>query len=241
MEWSDDGIVISVRRYGEQGIIASLLTSDHGRHAGLCRGTSAQRGGGGLQPGTLVRAQWRSRVAENLGAYKCDIVAPVSPAILADGRRLSGLAAACVLVERAVPERQSHVQVYKGVLALLEVMETSDAWPVAYVHWELGLLGALGFGLDLSRCAVTGQSSGLGYVSPRSGRAVTHEVGEPYRDKLLTLPAFLTGDARLPADHDIAAGLKLTGLFLERCVFGAQNRPLPEARGRFAEYFTRLD
>lgn len=196
---------------------------------------------GGLQPGARVRALWRSRVAENLGAYTCDITAPVSPVILADGKRLSALASACVLVERALPERECHVQVYNGFLVLLEVMETSDAWPVAYVHWELGLLGALGFGLDLSRCAVSGQTMDLGYVSPRSGRAVTHEVGEPYREKLLALPPFLSGDARLPRADDIAAGLKLTGFFLERCVFGAHNRPLPDARCRLVDQFARQD
>ena len=237
MEWLDDGIVIAARRYGEQAVILSLFTKGHGRHAGLSRHGSARRGDGGMQPGAKVSAQWRSRVVDNLGAYQCEVTKPVSPVILADGMRLAGLTSACVLLERALPERESHASLFDGASVLLDVLETSETWPIAYVHWELGLLGALGFGLDLSRCAVSGQSEGLAFVSPRTGRAVTAEVGEPYREKLLTLPSFLAGNRQLPTLKDIGIGLKLTGSFLERCVFGAQHQPLPAARLHFAQRF----
>ena len=38
MEWSDQGIVLSSRLHGETGLVASLLTRTHGRHAGFIPG-----------------------------------------------------------------------------------------------------------------------------------------------------------------------------------------------------------
>src|SRR5208282_2033846 len=51
-----------------------------------------------------------------------------------------------------------------------------------------GFLAELGFGLDLASCAATGATADLIYVSPRTGRAVSREAGEAYREKLMRLP-----------------------------------------------------
>src|SRR5262249_62081546 len=103
-----------------------------------------------------------------------------------------------------------------------------------YVEWECALLAALGFGLDLSACAATGVNDDLAYVSPRSGRAVSRSAGEPYRDKLLALPAFLWRNAPATA-AEIAPGLALTGHFLHHHLLAPQDRTLPEARARLAD------
>ena len=136
-----------------------------------------------------------------------------------------------------MPERESHPEIYEGLLALIGAMETAalgEAWIAAYVGWEIGLLAELGFGLDLNQCAVTGNNDELAYVSPRSGRAVSLSAGAPYREKLLTLPGFLVGRGG-GEQEDLEAGIALTGFFLERHVFGAQGEPLPAARDRFVE------
>ncbi len=62
----------------------------------------------------------------------------------------------------------------------------------------------LGFGLDLSECAATGADADLVYVSPRSGRAVSREAGQPYGGKLLKLPAFLRDDGASAGEGDIS-------------------------------------
>ncbi len=98
------------------------------------------------------------------------------------------------------------------------------------VRFECGLLQALGFGLDLSKCAVTGGLDDLVWVSPRSGRAVSREAGEPYRDRLLPLPMFLLSAQACLEPGDVGAGLDLTGRFLRDFIFGPLNRPLPPAR-----------
>ena len=69
MEWTDEGIVLGVRRHGESSAIVELLTRGHGRHLGLVRGGSGSRMRPLLQPGNSVRAVWRARLDEHLGTY----------------------------------------------------------------------------------------------------------------------------------------------------------------------------
>ncbi|MYK16306.1 MAG: DNA repair protein RecO [Rhodospirillaceae bacterium] len=173
---------------------------------------------------------------------------------IADPLRLAGLGAACALAEAALPERAPVPAVYRGLLALLDALERDD-WGEAYVAWEIALLGELGFGLDLERCAATGSNDRLAFVSPNSGRAVSLSAGAPYAGKLLRLPDFLNGGADVATGSatgaatgagpaaaswpDIADGLKLSGHFLERHVFAPHDRQLPPARRRFSERVER--
>lgn len=235
MEWTAPGIVIAVRRYGEDKTIASLLTADWGRHPGLVRG------GGLLQSGTAVAAHWRGRDATSLGSLRCEVTAALAPVVLAERPRLEALAAACIVVETALPEREPYPGVFAALEALLAILSDpwsgADARGCAFVRWETGLLRDLGYGLDLGCCAVTGARTDLRFVSPRTGRAVSSAAAQPYLARLLPLPAFLVeADAPLAAG-DIGRGLRLTGHFLDRSVYAARNRPLPAARLRLARQF----
>jgi DNA repair protein RecO (recombination protein O) len=233
MDWSDRGIVLSARKHGETSLIVQLLTERHGRHAGLVRGGVSARARGLYQPGNLLAAQWRARLAEHLGNYACELMTGSAAALLDDGGKLAALSAACALAEAALPEREPHTDVFESFSALIAAL-ARPGWEPHYVRFELDLLASLGFGLDLARCAATGANDNLAFVSPRSGRAVSLSAGEAWRDKLLALPAFLLADTA-PAPGDIGQGLALTGHFLERHVFAPQDRRLPPARIRLAE------
>ncbi len=234
MEWTDDGFVLAVRLHGETSAIVSLLTRDHGRHPGLVRGGAGRRMRGMLQAGNLVRATWRGRLAEHLGAYVVEPLRAFSADVLRDSLRLAALSAACAVAERALPEREPHAAVFDGLGILLGAL-SGEQWPSVYVKWELGLLAELGYGLDLSSCAATGRNDELAYVSPRTGRAVSLAAGEPYRDKLLALPAFLLGREDEGDSAGIIEGLRITGHFLERHLFAPHGADLPAARQRLAE------
>lgn len=244
MEWRDQGLVLSTRKHGESAVIASLLCPERGRHLGLIRGGQSRRRQGVLQPGSLVDAVWRARLEAHLGNYTLEPVHDFAAGLLDDPLRLKGLAAAIALLDASLAEREAHAALFHETLALLGAMEAAEegtdpaAWTAAYVRWELRLLECLGFGLDLSSCAATGAEDDLIYVSPRSGRAVSREAGAPYREKLLVLPAFLRDAGDRPAgEGDIAAGLRLTGYFLERHHFGAEGRAMPASRARFVDAF----
>jgi DNA repair protein RecO (recombination protein O) len=232
MEWTDRGIVLSARKHGETSLIVQLMTENHGRHAGLVRGGTSTRARGLYQPGNVVAAHWRARLAEHLGNYGCEMLRGTAARFLHDAPRLSALAAAAAIVEAALPEREPHADIFAALLDLLECLE-SATWPKDYVRWELGLLAALGFGLDLAACAATGRADALAYVSPKTGRAVSAAAGEPYRGRLLELPGFLVGVGE-PDAAGLRAGLLLTGHFLESCVFLPHGRHLPAARERLA-------
>ncbi len=239
MEWTDDGIVLAVRRHGEAAAIVSLLTAAHGRHAGLVRGGASRRLRGVLQPGNTLAATWRARLEDHLGAYTVEPLR--SGAALYDRPGpLAALISATALLEAALPERAPHAELFRALGGLLEALETPD-WAKSYVHWELFLLADLGFGLDLSSCAATGTNDSLAYVSPRSGRAVSLSAGEPWRDRLLPLPAFLVSGSGAADVRQVLDGLRLTGWFLERHVFAPHGRKTPDARERLITHLRGLD
>jgi len=238
MLWRDTGFVLSARRHGEGALIVDLLTHEHGRHAGLVRGGQSPKARAVLQPGNEVAAVWRGRLDEHLGTIACELVRAHAGRFLDDAGRLAGLASAATLLVSALPEREPHADVFFSFARLIEALDSAADWPAQYVKWEQDLLAALGFGLDLGRCAVSGAIADLAYVSPRTGRAVSRTAGLPYHDKLLRLPEFLWCDT--PADEaQLALGITLTGYFLTHHVFAPQGRTLPAARVRLADHLHR--
>ncbi len=234
MEWSERGRILSVRGHGETGAIVELLTPSHGRHPGLVRGGRSRAMRPVLQPGNAVTATWRARLEDHLGNYAFEPDELIAGALMDDPLALAGLNSACALACLALPEREPHARTAEAFEVLVASLSDPDVWPAVYIRWELGLLADLGYGVDTRRCAVTGETTGLAYVSPRTGRAVTKQAGEPYKDKLLPLPGFLSGSGGLD-EGEIAAGLALTGYFLERRVLWPADRQLPEARRRLVE------
>jgi DNA repair protein RecO (recombination protein O) len=251
MEWTDEGIILSVRKHGETAAIVSLLTRERGRHLGLVRGGQSRRRQGLLQAGNLVAATWRARLPEHLGTLSLEPRRDLAAGALDDPWRLMALAAMTSLLEVTLAEQDPHAAVYRDSLKLAERLAAAETAPVAhdrappdwltaYVRWELGLLRELGFGLDLGTCAATGTRENLIFVSPRSGRAVSAAAGEPWRDRLLALPPFLAEDGAAPADTgEILRGLRLTGHFLERHHFAVHPGKTPAARGRLVEALSR--
>lgn len=247
MEWRDVGFVLRARRHGEAALIAELLTREHGRHAGLVRGGQSPRRRALLQPGNEVAATWRGRLSEHLGTFECELVEAHAAHLLDDPDRLAALNAATALLVAALPEREPQPEVHASFTVLVAALtgpddrarrDSAPGWAATYVLWECRLLAALGFGLDLGRCAATGSNEDLAYVSPRSGRALAREAGLAYRDKLLPLPAFLWREVTADA-ADIAAGLAMTRHFLLHHLFEPHGGRLPEAREMFAERMRR--
>lgn len=233
MEWTDQGIVLSATPHGESSAVARLLTREHGRHAGLVQGGQGRLARSLYQPGNLLSCRWRGRLADHLGRYSCELEDAKSAILLEDANRLACLRAATAICDAALPEREPHPECFEGLRALLDAL-AGDHWGEVYVHWELSLLAALGFGLDLSACAATGLRDDLCYVSPKSGRAVSRAAGTPYKERLLPLPGFLIGKGG-GGPLEVVRGLSLTGFFLQRYVFAVQHKAVPAARERLAQ------
>ncbi len=230
MDFEDDAFVLSARAHGEAGAIVDLLTTSHGRYVAHVAGGASRRMRPFLQAGARVIVRYRARVSEQLGSATLEPEGEGPSALFDAPLALAGLSAAASVAAGALPEREPHPGAFFAFEAFRSALDDIAIWPAVYVRFEAGLLQELGFGLDLSKCAATGSTDDLVYVSPRTGRAVSRDAGAPYADRLLKLPRFLLSTQGGLDEGDIGAGVDLTGHFLERFVFAVLNRPLPPAR-----------
>lgn len=231
MQWTDEAILLSIRKFGETKAVTRVFSRTHGVHGGVVRGASSKTQRGVLQPGNAVSATWNARLSEHMGAFKIEPLQPFSAYAMADKYKLAALSSACALLEAALPERHPYPVLYHHVYAFLEQLSDSGDWLETYIRLELEILAQSGFGLDLKTCAATGSLENLSYVSPKSGRAVSKDAGEPYKDKLLPLPAFLCSATKGDMQETLA-GLRLTGYFLDSRLTAPHGKKLPAARQR---------
>lgn len=234
MEWTDEGVILGVRRHGESSVILEAMTRGHGRHQGLVRGGRSSRMRATLQPGNGVSLTWRARLEEHLGQFAVEPLALRAGTLLGCAASLYGLGHVAALI-RLLPERDPHESLYEALLVVLEHLDTPRIAAPLIVRLELALLAELGFGLDLAVCAVTGATQELVHVSPKSGRAVSAKAGEPYADRLLPLPAFVRdgflGDSI--SHEQTRQGFGLTGHFLRRDVYDPRGLAMPDERAAF--------
>lgn len=235
MEWTDEGIILGTRRHGESSAIVELLTRSHGRHLGLVRGGAGTRMRPLLQPGNSVSAVWRARLDEHLGYYALEGTHLRAATMLACPHAAYGITHLAALA-RLLPERAPHDGIYELLEAILDDFDEPAAAATHVVRFEMAMLDELGFGLDLSSCAATGTQADLIYVSPKSGCAVSRAAGEPWRERLLPLPAFLRADYQENGPEngrDLMEGFRLTGLFLLRNVLEPRGQGHSDAREGF--------
>jgi DNA repair protein RecO (recombination protein O) len=234
MQWTDQAVILGARKHGESSVIVEAMTREHGRHLGLVRGGRSSRMGALIQPGNIVDLTWRARLDEHLGIFGIEANDLRAGRFLENAASLFGLVHLAGLV-RLLAEREPHAGLYEALLVVLEHLDVPDIAAPLIVRFELALLAELGFGLDLSVCAVTGATQELTHVSPKSGRAVSRAAGLPYADRLLGLPAFVR-DGFLGISvsaPELEAGFALTGHFLMRDIYGPRGLNAPDERASF--------
>jgi DNA repair protein RecO (recombination protein O) len=238
MQWTDEGIVLGVRRHGEGSGVLELMTRTHGRHSGMVRGASGPRLSPILQAGNSVSATWRARLDEHLGHFTVEGLKLRAADFFSAPHAIYGVGHLAALM-RLLPERDPHEGLYNDFCSLLEFLHDPVRSAPSVVRFELKLLSELGFGLDLEKCAATGEMSDLIYVSPKSGRAVSREAGAPWADRMLRLPVFLRAGEVLPGANDIADGFALTGFFFSRYVMEPRGLSFGDERAHFISALSR--
>lgn len=233
MQWTDQAIIIGVKRHGETSVVAEVMSRAHGRHLGLVRSGRSRAMQPVMQPGNEVEVTWRARLDEHLGEFRIEPVRLRAARLMEAATSVYGVQAMGALL-RLLPERDPHPHLYESLDVILEnFTDPRDAGEL-FVRFEIAVLNDLGFGLDLTQCAATGVRSDLVYVSPKSGRAVSRDAGAPYADRMLVLPPFLTGGTA--ADHDsLSAAFRMTGFFLHRHVYEPRGVDPSAAREGFVQ------
>ena len=242
MRLTTEAIVVAVRAHGEHGAIVRALTPFDGVQAGYVRGGRSRRLRPVLLAGNSIAGEWRARTDEQL-AYLSAEIAHSRAHMLAEPLPAAGIEWLTALTAAALPEAQPYPSLYtglSGVLNAIEAAPSARAWSAATARYELLVLGELGFGLDLTECAVTGSADDLAYVSPRSGRAVSSGAAGDYRDRLLPLPPFIASGNPLPKWRDILDGLRLTGHFLARDLLIERQADVLAARERLVDRLARI-
>ncbi len=231
--WSCPAIALSARKFGENDAILDVLTPDKGRASGLVYGGAGKTKRALVEPGTRLHVAWKSRSQEELGHFETLEARARGPAdLMDDPAALSALSSLASLLVATTPERSECLGLYEASEILLDALTDTVAWPALYIRWELGLLAELGFGLDFSKCALTGTTDDLAWVSPKTGRAACREAGAPFSDKLLVLPPFLLASQNRCASGDVADGFALTGHFIARDLLDPVRKTMPDARAR---------
>ena len=240
MRFTAPAIIVSLRPHGEVGAVVRLLTAEHGLQAAYVRGARGRRMRPVLMPGNLVEASLSARTPGQLAQATVELVHSRAP-LLGEALPAAAIDWACALTATVLPEGQPYARLYDaldGLLGAIEAAPAASKWGAALVRFELLLLAELGFGLELDRCAVSGDAHNLAAVSPRSGRAVGAEAAGPDPGKLLPLPRFVHegGQAGWP---DIIDGLALSGHFLLRDLITDRAAPVAAARERLIERLRR--
>ena len=250
-EWNDAGIILSAKKYGEKGLIINILTGSHGRYVGWINNYKTKNILSTIQPGNLVKVFWKSRLIEQMGNFKIELISSISGKIFDEKLKLQALMSLCSLLEKFLPERQSYPDIYNATKALLNVLVINNEldnkqWIKGYIKWEIGLLSSIGFSLDLTQCAVTGQKNNLYYVSPKTGKAVSKQGAGKFASKLLKLPMFLGGAGEVGSslNEEIIMGLNITTYFFKNKLLSSINDTrlmnLPNPRDRLENMIKKL-
>ena len=238
MEWRSVGILLAARKHGETSLIIDTFCPGHGRYLGVVKGGASRKFAPILQVGAQLDLTWKARLQDHLGSFKVELVRARTVHAMSDRILAAGLTSVSTILSRVLPERQAYDNFYRTTEDLLDLLNQPVIWPMAYLRWELELLTVLGYGLDLSKCAVSGSTENLRYVSPRTGRAISEQAAGEWVPKLLHLPSIiLEGSGN---SDSIIDGLKLTGYFLTKKVFNelSVRSPVSE-RKRFVDLLSQ--
>ena len=238
MEWRSIGILLATRKHGETSLILDTFCPGHGRYLGVVKGGATRKFAPILQVGAQLDLTWKARLQDHLGSFKVELVRARTVHAMSDRILTAGLTSVSTILSRVLPERQAYDNFYRTTEDLLDLLNQPNIWPLAYLHWEMELLTVLGYGLDLSRCAVSGSTENLRYVSPKTGRAISEQAAGEWVPKLLHLPSIILKDS--DKSDSIIDGLNLTGYFLTKKVFNELSTGSPVSeRQRFVDLLSQ--
>lgn len=190
MQIETDGILINIKPFNERDAVARIFTCDNGVLVGMLRGAMVAKKNKPLI-GQLGRVSWNARLDSQLGVFHFECEKNLSAPLMLNNDLLKIMNSVFALIYTLIPERESYQHLYERTISLLQELAVSNAPYDLYLNWEIDLLKDLGYALGLTKCSGCQTKEGLCYLSPKTGRAVCVNCGEPYKDRLYKLPISL--------------------------------------------------
>jgi len=231
--WEDEAIILSYQDYSESSIILKVFTQNLGIRKGFIRGAKKKKQNYVFESGNILSVTYKARTEDMLGSFSAEMLKPCSAIYLSDPLKFSGIISILNLIEYCLLENEVESELYNYSKKLINKIMSSDNWLSDYVLWEVFLLKKIGFGLELSKCALTNQTRNLCYISPKSGCAVSDKVSEKWKSRLFILPKFLISENKATL-QDIKNGFKITTFFLKKFSISI-NKILPFTRDDFID------
>lgn len=190
MQIETDGILINIRPFNERDAVARIFTCDNGVLVGMLRGAMVAKKNKPLI-GQFGHVSWNARLDSQLGVFHFECEKNLSAPLMMNSDLLKIMNATFSLIYTLIPERESYQHLYERTLYLLKELPSLNAPYDLYLNWEMDLLKDMGYALDLTKCSGCQTKENLCYLSPKTGRAVCADCGEPYKDRLYKLPISL--------------------------------------------------
>lgn len=228
MNFTDEGIIISTKKYGENSLLVKVFSSNHGIYRAFVKSAKSKKVSATYQVGNLISFEYRSRLEENLGSlFSVNLISSFCSRIIFDQFRLNCVKALFSMIDDLFFERENHPNFFAELLSFLQkTSQENDKRELvaSYVKLELEMLAELGYGIDLSSCAVTEATKDLTFVSPKSARAVSSFAAKSYENKLLKLPSFLVEESSEIEEQHLLDGFNLSGFFLHKFLATEQQK-----------------
>ena len=220
--WSSEGIIISIKPFQEKQKIITVFTEHFGIQTGFMRTQKKDR------ISVLVKISARTTRA-GINYFSCENSKNNFFMIFGSKKKLLSLKCILETLACALPIAEPNRILYIISKEFILLLLTQQSWYSYFIFTELSILKHIGFELELSKCAITNNTMDLYYISPKTGRALSQQVGHKYHDKLLILPKnirtiYYQNKMSEISIQDFRACFKVTNFFLKKHVFIPKNR-----------------
>lgn len=215
MQISGQGIILSTQKFQENSAIVTVFTRNHGIQTGIANNVKSSKNSHIYLAGNFVDFVWNARLATHIGSIKCELVKAYGSNIMYNKLSLYALNSLLEIIKASLKPHEEYIELFDIIHQYISHNKFSF---LNYINTELWILQEVGYSLDFSKCASTGSTENLSYVSPKSGKAVSEEAAEPYKDLMLKLPAFLLFNQEVSCPKQIRDAFDLTGYFFKRYI-----------------------
>ena len=230
MKFSDSGIIIDLKKYGEKSLIIKIFSQNHGVCRGFVKFANSKKFLNIFNIGNLVSFDHVARTEDSLGSFSnLDLIENNCAKFIFNKLRTNCIKSIISIINDHFLEIENFNLLFEKLVIFTQNLgneKITDSQIIAdFIKLELLILEGLGYGIDFSCCVVSNSRVNLAFISPKSAHAVSYEAGLPYAHKLLKLPPFLNQEftQELNDDfiknHHLIDGLNLSGFFLNKYLF----------------------